>query len=283
MPRREERLYSVRMSDGRTGRIFSVCLIYSFWILAAPFFSRAVRSLSLPAPWGPYLSVMASSLPMAIAVILCSRFILSRSLSSLIDPSGFRAGRYFAAFASFFLTALAATLIHRALVPSAYESLNPALSTSLLILPAVILCTLVQTGAEEFMMRIIPSGILPGRLASSLLCALIFVAPHLLNREVAQGNAPWVIADYALFGFAATYVSLLQGGFEFSLACHMANNLFATMVVTYPLASIRACPLLSATWKAGSRYDFALTALCLLSAALLSGRKPCNEGGRPSV
>jgi membrane protease YdiL (CAAX protease family) len=136
--------------------------------------------------------------------------------------------------------------------------------------------TPIQTSSEEVLLRILPVRILqPDTLRSSwpvsIISALLFVLPHLSNRELSAGNSALVVVlYYALFALVITMCSLRLGGFELALGVHAANNLFVAIFVNYSGSSLPSTPLWTSLRPVGTIRDLLQLGITLLAIALLT-------------
>ena len=105
----------------------------------------------------------------------------------------------------------------------------------------VLLFTPIQAATEELLFRgyLVQGASLISRshVFLALLSGLLFMLPHLFNPEMAANF--WVMAfSYFLFGAFLAWVSLVDGTLELAIGVHVANNLFATLVITFPESAI---------------------------------------------
>ena len=248
----------------------SILFIYLFWIALGPILMALAGRLPLPQPFHSYLIVNSSFWAMALAIVLVSHFILKQKPKELIRKGGIKKPLFFLAFTSYFLIVSLFTLLRARLHPTLYQALHPSLSSLLVMVLVALLATTIQCFSEEFLMRIIPSRLFSNHFASSLFCMLLFVLPHLANKEVRQGDsAIAVISYYALFGFLATLVSLKLGGFEYSLGIHLANNLFIALICNYELSSLPSVSLFLSRETVGTFLDVFQLGMALVLSFLL--------------
>ncbi len=105
----------------------------------------------------------------------------------------------------------------------------------------VLLFTPIQAATEELLFRgyLVQGASLISRnhVFLALLSGLLFMLPHLFNPEMAANF--WVMAfSYFLFGAFLAWVSLVDGTLELAIGVHVANNLFATLAITFPQSAI---------------------------------------------
>jgi membrane protease YdiL (CAAX protease family) len=106
---------------------------------------------------------------------------------------------------------------------------------------AVIL-TPLQTTSEELFFRgyLVQAGSILSRNAIflSLLSGVLFALPHIGNPELAA-NFYVVLLSYFVLGVFLAWISIKDGTIELAIGVHAANNLFAGLVVTFPLSALQ--------------------------------------------
>jgi CAAX protease family protein len=105
-----------------------------------------------------------------------------------------------------------------------------------------LILTPIQTTCEELFFRgyLVQAGSLISRNAIflSLLSGLLFALPHIFNPELAA-NFYVVLASYFVLGVFLAWISIKDGTIELAIGLHAANNLFAGLVVTFPLSALQ--------------------------------------------
>ena len=105
----------------------------------------------------------------------------------------------------------------------------------------VLLLTPIQAASEELLFRgYLVQGtslISRNRVFLALLSGVLFMLPHMFNPEMAANFAVMAFS-YFLFGAFLAWISLVDGTLELAIGAHVANNLFATLVVTFPESAI---------------------------------------------
>jgi len=102
----------------------------------------------------------------------------------------------------------------------------------------VMLLVPIQTSTEELVVR----GYLTqwvGRYSRSIwlpliLPSLLFMLLHGLNPEVTAYGSLLTLPLYLSTGLLLGWVTLKSGGLEMALGLHAANNIYATLMVTFP-------------------------------------------------
>jgi CAAX protease family protein len=114
----------------------------------------------------------------------------------------------------------------------------------------VLLLTPIQAASEELLFRgYLVQGtslISRNRVFLALLSGFLFMLPHLFNPEMAANFAVMALS-YFLFGAFLAWISLVDGTIELAIGAHITNNLFATLLVTYPESAIPSPALFSTT------------------------------------
>lgn len=252
-------------------------IVYLFWIALGPLCMRFVSSWGLPEPYHGYLTVMAASFAMAFGAFLTVRFFMGKKPMTLIRRFGsFDRKGFLTAFVSFFIALAVCQGVKASLQPHYVRFLHPQAGTYLLMLILILVCNAVQCASEEFMMRIIPSGLSDNPLTASLVTMVCFTLPHLANQEVQTGNAFFVIAYYALFGFVGTFISFRLGGFEYALAIHMANNLFVSTVCGYEGSALKTVPLFLSSAPIGT-WDEVLVLILAMAFSYFAVNRMSNR------
>lgn len=244
--------------------VFAVLAIAFGWLVLAGPCMACFRLLPFPAPLGRYLGEISSSFPMAVLVLLVCPLLLGTRPWRMTGPHTFPAMAV-AGFSFFGIQAL--VVFVRFLAHGAVAARHPDPGLWWGMLPCILLCTCIQSTAEEFLMRIIPSRLCERKWAASLLCTVLFVVPHLGNRELEAGNALLVVLSYAAFGFWGTWESLSLGTFGYSIGVHIANNLCVSLVCNYPSSRLETPSLLIDTAPTGTLPSL----LVLLATLAISG------------
>ncbi|HPC05307.1 MAG TPA: type II CAAX endopeptidase family protein [Anaerolineaceae bacterium] len=166
------------------------------------------------------------------------RFLHKRPFRSLVTP--FKQVRWKQLFISallWFLLAGISDLVLSFLQPGNYHwSLDfsrfiPYLLVTLVVIP-------IQTSTEEFIFRAyLPQGIArftPGFWLPWIIPAVVFGLLHSLNPEVDTYGFLLTIPFYIGFGLVLGWITLRSRSLELALGLHLANNLYASLIVTFP-------------------------------------------------
>lgn len=234
-----------RVQTPRSRLVITIFFSLFCWLLVG---------LSSPDP-GPsvFAAYLVANLPfiaLAIALLLCTKYLIARPLLTLVtDRPTFQYGRFASAFILYSICALLFLIIGALRHPGTVRY-NPAPTLHrLLFIALALVITPIQTSGEELLFRILPVRLFfPAKLRPNILVslasALLFTLPHLSNQEVAlSANKASVLAYYALFGFGVTAICLATGGFEVALAVHAANNLHVALICNYHNSSLPSIPL----------------------------------------
>jgi hypothetical protein len=122
----------------------------------------------------------------------------------------------------------------------------------LLLLPLALVLIPIQATAEELFFRgyLMQWASLRVRNLTSLsvFSGVIFMLPHLLNPE-AEGDLVLGALNYFTFGFIIAYAALQDGGLELAIGAHIANNVYASTIVTFEESSLHTPALFfAANW-----------------------------------
>ena len=177
--------------------------------------------------------------PVALAALWGGlRLLHRRNLMSLLHPGGgFSWGKLWTSALIWFVLAGASDLVLWLTNPSNYTfSFNPGAFFPFMLL--VLLLVPIQTSTEELVVR----GYLTqwvGRYSRSIwlpliLPSLLFMLLHGLNPEVTAYGSLLTLPLYLSTGLLLGWVTLKSGGLEMALGLHAANNIYATLMVTFP-------------------------------------------------
>lgn len=75
--------------------------------------------------------------------------------------------------------------------------------------------------------------------------SLVFMAMHALNPEVQSYGALLTLPLYLGIGLLLAWITLKSGGLEMALGLHAANNLYASLMVTFPNTALPSPALFS--------------------------------------
>lgn len=201
-------------------------------------------------PLGMYAATLLSFIPLLAGVFIAVRIIHGRRFATLVTP--FRRmnwKRLGLGFGLWFLLAGLMTGTEAVLYPERYEfSFNlahfvPYLLVSLVLIP-------IQTSTEELFFRgyILQSlGLLVRNpVLLSILNGILFWLPHLGNPEIETDF--WLLsATYIAIGVFLAAITLRSQGLELALGMHAANNLFASIVASYPHGALPTPAFFSVT------------------------------------
>jgi uncharacterized protein len=186
----------------------------------------------------PYFLVLSSSFViMFLGIWLTVVLVHRRSLRSLVTASpAIDWRRLSTGFLAWLVLIAIGTAVEYALWPETF-SWNFDLRAFLPFAFLVLLLMPIQTSAEELFFRgyLVQAGSLLSRnaLFLSIWSGVLFALPHMANPEVAA-NFVVVLLTYFVLGAFLAWVSVKDGTIELALGVHVANNLFAALVVTFP-------------------------------------------------
>jgi len=186
-------------------------------------------------------------------------------LSIAFDRQRLRLMPYGAALMFVFLCA--GSFIHMAIKPQAFSFSFDATQVIQWI-PTVIVIVIAAL-SEELMFRAFFSLIKAKRWKLCLASALVFTLAHYSNPEVSD-HAVASMLFYFVFGAMLMYFCLATGGIEFSLGVHIANNLVAALIFTYPSAVLTTNALYTSPFSiAESLVALACVFFCSLALKLI--------------
>lgn len=220
--------------------------------------------------------------PALLMLYLGVRFLHKRSFKTLVTPQPKIAWRRMMLSAGlwFLISAVGDVVTSLWITPGNYRwSFNAASFIPFAIL-AVILIP-IQTSTEELVFRgylMQAFSLLTKRPWIPLvLSAILFASLHSANPEIAAYGFGWMIPFYLGMGLILGWITLYTGGLEASLGVHIANNLYAGLIVTFPSSAIVSPALFTI-----HTYDpklalgtFVVSALLYLASFIwLNGREP---------
>lgn len=232
-------------------------------------FSRHLMDPANPIPF--YLSNGAIFLLLAVGFVLAARWLHGKRFTDLLGRWRWR--DYGLGLLIWTGVVSAISLIDYAIAPAGFRFLGGAGLPA--VLPAALVGLAVQTFAEELVFRgYLTQGVLLAvrrPLLAAVISGLVFGAMHIPNG--------WPHALSATVnGVAMALIAIRTGGIGFACGMHLANNLFAAVVVVSANDAFKGTPGLFSQdtphlmWSDVALGTVALTVLCL---AILR-RKPAN-------
>ncbi len=183
-----------------------------------------------------------------IALSYMIRRIYSRSLLSYIEEEKISYKKFLLSSLITFIVLILVSIINRGTIAVNNED---TIETKLYFLILTLILIPFQTLSEEFIYRVLPEKIYSSRgelkrnerIILAFVLGLIFIIPHLFNREVVE-SASFVIPvlSYFLFGFLSSLISTTLHSYTYSWAVHTANNIFALVIVGEKNASLTSSP-----------------------------------------
>jgi hypothetical protein len=188
--------------------------------------------------------------PAALCILwIGQRWVHHRPILQLVNPFGKVRWRFLLlSGAIWFGLAVVSDLVLSRFQPGNYvwtfefKKFLPFLLLSLILVP-------LQTATEEFIFRgylaqglsLLNAGIWP----SLIIPALVFGLLHGFNPEVGAYGMLLTLPFYIAFGFLSGWLTLRSRGLELSIGLHMANNLYASLIVTFPSSAVASPALFS--------------------------------------
>jgi uncharacterized protein len=190
------------------------------------------------------LLVNMSIFPVALLILFLSiRFLHQRRFKTLITPQPKIAWRRMLLSGGlwFLISVLSDVITAFWITPGNYTwSFNPSSFIPFAILALILIP--IQTSTEELVFR----GYLMQAFSLMtkhtwiplVLSAVLFASLHSANPEIAAYGFGWMIPFYLGMGLILAWITLYTGGLEASLGIHIANNLYAGLMVTFPSSAI---------------------------------------------
>jgi membrane protease YdiL (CAAX protease family) len=190
------------------------------------------------------LLVNMSIFPAALFVLFLGvRFLHQRRFKTLITPQPKIAWRRMLLSGGlwFLISAISDVITALWITPGNYSwSFNPTSFIPFAILALILIP--IQTSTEELVFR----GYLMQAFSlltkhtwiPLVLSAVLFASLHSANPEIAAYGFGWMIPFYLGMGLILGWITLYTGGLEASLGVHIANNLYAGLMVTFPSSAI---------------------------------------------
>lgn len=260
--------------------LLGLLVILFTWLIAGSLLAGGLQAV-LGGPtgatgWRSLIVDLAPFILLAAGVLLTVRWVLQRPALTVITALSRVSVRRMLVGAGAWAAIIAvASAIDWLVAPEAYTftfslaTFVPAAVVLLLLIP-------VQAGAEEMLFR----GYLmqwsalgvdrrgrpprPPLVRVAILAAVsgvLFGVPHLLNPE-AQGAQAYAWLYWFFLGAGWAWACVLDGRAELAIGAHIANNLFATLVVSYSGGSLAVAGI----WSTGELN----IPLSILTAAIAS-------------
>jgi len=215
--------------------VAGILVILFFWFVLGGIPTVVNLATDQDSGTAEYLALNLGFVCMLAGLWVAVRWVHRRPFATLVSADGgFRTG--LAVRGAAFWTA--GTLLWAAISPvvsgTRYTyTLDPR--PFLLLLPVVLVLTTVQATTEELFFRgYLLQGTALRTRNVAVLCVLngvLFGVPHLMNPEVGSGFA-LLASYYVLFGAFLALVTIRSGRLELAIGAHVANNLFAALVIS---------------------------------------------------
>jgi len=181
-----------------------------------------------------YLSTHVAYAFLSMGIFVAVKLLHQRKMLTLISPDAtFKLKRFSLGFGVWFAIASVQTLIEF-LYNQATFSWNFQPIVWLTFLPWALVCTPIQTTAEELLFRgyfLQGLGCLTRQpIMLAIASSLPFAIAHFGNPEMSRGAA-WIALSYLLMGIFLVLITLKDERLELALGVHAANNLFVVLVV----------------------------------------------------
>jgi len=199
-----------------------------------------------------FFALMVQFIPFFLACLAVPLLFHQRSPKTLVTGMArISWGRIGQGFVLWFGLVLIFEAIPYLADPGSY-SLQREWRDLLLLLPLVLVLIPIQATAEELFFRGYLLQWISLRLrnvtALAVISGAIFALPHLFNPE-AQGDVVVGLLNYFTFGFIIAYAALQDSGLELAIGAHIANNIYASTVVTFEESALQTPALFfAANW-----------------------------------
>jgi membrane protease YdiL (CAAX protease family) len=184
-------------------------------------------------------------IPFAVALFFCILFVKilhSRSFSETVNGTKkVRWSHAFVGFGVWFLLMLIYLLVFYAIDPGNFviqfdiKTFLPLLLISVLFIP-------LQTTCEEFLFRgYLTQGVgawTKNRWLAIIIPAILFALMHIANPEVSEFGFWGAMPQYLIFGLIFGLTAVLDDGIELAIGMHAANNIFASLFVTFDASAL---------------------------------------------
>lgn len=216
---------------------------------------------------GGFVAVMLQFIPFFIACLAAPVLFHKRSPRTLVTAAERVSwGRIGQGFVLWFGLVLIFEAIPYLADPGSY-TLQAEWRDLLLLLPFAAILLPIQTAAEELFFRGYLLQWMSLRMRNltglAVFSGLLFMLPHLLNPE-AEGDIVVGALNFFTVGFIFAYATLQDGRLELAIGAHLANNVYATTVVTFEESSLETPALFFTT-----QWDPLLSLLQVLAAGVL--------------
>lgn len=217
--------------------VSSIFVILLFWqvIGAIPYGILLITDL-IQNDLLSFIAVNFSFICLVASLLFCLLIIHRRKPITLItSDQKVSLRRFWMAAGSWTLIVLVITLVDALIHPGSYK-LTLEWKSWLLLLPAAVILTPIQTSAEELLFRgyfLQGLGFLTRKKwILILISGVIFAVPHFLNPEMKQGFVLLALY-YFSFGAILAWITLKSNRLEFALGIHAANNLITVLFANY--------------------------------------------------
>jgi|WetSurMetagenome_2_1015567.scaffolds.fasta_scaffold109903_2 uncharacterized protein len=195
--------------------------------------------------WPPNIMIIVAMVPFGFSSFglwVGLKYLHKRSWAGLINPLGrMRWGRLWLSFLIWFALSGLSDFIIWLWQP---ENLKWSfrLETFLPFCILVLILVPIQTSTEEIIFRgYLTQGLgvsRKGLLFPLLIPSIIFGLLHSFNVEAQVYDYSLAISFYILMGLLLGWITIKSEGIELALGLHLANNVYASLITTYPGSSI---------------------------------------------
>ena len=258
---REAEVQNIYLEQAKTGRnefwrylvvnlaIIGIATAVSVVLVLALYVIEGTLDINSYSSLGMLLAGMLP-FPFALAALLVGvRYLHGRRVMSLINPGGrFNWRRFFISGGLWFLLSGVFDIGLSILQPGNYvwafdwKRFLPYALAALILTP-------FQTSTEELIFRgYLQQGLArlaPGIWLPLIVSSLVFGLLHGVNPEVGMYGMLLTLPVYIGIGLLLGYITLRSQSLELALGLHLANNLYAGLMVTFPGSSLPSPALFS--------------------------------------
>lgn len=212
-----------------------------FFIAAEKYGIEAPMRLAIPKNMNLAL-LLFTFVGAVLGLFLAVRYLHRRKLKTLFTGnSKFNYTRFFKAMLIYFSLAIFMEIISSLTGDTHMEfNFNPA-GFAILFLVCIILIPF-QAGFEELLFRAYlfqgANLMVKNKVVSVIICGTIFGLMHITNPEVKEHGILSTMPSYIYMGIFFGLLVLIDNGLERALAVHIANNLYGTIIVTFPESAL---------------------------------------------
>ncbi len=203
------------------------------------------EALEISEPMGLGLLLIPFALGFFILPLMVKWLHKRPSTSIFTSASSINWSKFFFGFGVYLVLSIIAESIMYIIDPSNYVfSFDASIFFPLLLV--VLIMIPLQASFEEiafrgYLMQLF--GLLSKNAGVALLLtSTLFGLMHIMNTEV-QAFGDWIVSYYIASGIAFGIIAIMDEGLELAMGVHSANNIFGSVLVTFPESSLQTSAL----------------------------------------